>query len=74
MINMVKVYKTDVDEHSKAKMILDAIRKTLPGSDPSFDLEDCDKVLRVEHVTSEINERNIRKILQGYGYDMEKLL
>ncbi len=55
-------------------MILDAIRKTLPGSEPSFDLEDCDKVLRVEHSTSEINEHNIRKILQGYGYDMEKLL
>lgn len=74
MIDMVKVYKTNVDKRSKAKAILDTIRKTLPGSDPSFDLEDCDKVLRVEYPGSDIDEHNIRQILQGYGYDMEKLL
>lgn len=71
---MVKVYKTNVNEPSKAKSILDAIREHLPGSDPSFDLDDCDKVLRVENPSAEIEERNIRDILQSHGYEMEILL
>lgn len=71
---MVSVYKTNVDEHSEATSILDAIREKVPGSDPSFDLEDCDKVLRVENCTGQINDQDIREVLQEHGYDMEKLL
>jgi len=70
---MVSVYKTNVDEHSEATSILDAIREKVPGSDPSFDLEDCDKVLRVENCTDEIIDRDIREVLQEHGFDMEKL-
>lgn len=69
----IKVFKTNVDEHSQARSILEAIRKKNPGSDPSFDLEDCDKVLRVENPDTEINEDNIRKIFQDYGYKIERL-
>lgn len=70
---MVKVYKTSVEESSHARSILDEIRKTLPGSDPSFDLEDCDKVLRVEHFFGKINEGDIREILANYGHSIEIL-
>jgi hypothetical protein len=73
-MEMVKVYKTNVNEHSRAKLIMEAIRKKLPGSDPSFDLEDCDKVLRVECQAGNINESEIRGILKNYGYQIESLL
>lgn len=71
---MVKVYKTNVNEHSRAKLIMEAIRNTLPGSDPSFDLEDCDKVLRVESRNGNINENEIIGILKKYGYQIKSLL
>lgn len=71
---MVSVYKTNVEEHSEATSILDAIRQKVPGSDPIFNLEDCDKVLRVENCTDQINDQDILEVLQEHGYDMEKLL
>lgn len=69
----IEVYKTDINERSKADTILDKIRRNLPGSDPSIDLEDCDNVLRVENPLSGINESQIRQILSDYGYKMEVL-
>lgn len=69
----VKVFKTNVDEPSKAKSILNAIRENLPGSDPSFDLEDCDNVLRVECYTGKFKEQDIQAILANYGHSMEIL-
>ena len=71
---MVKVYKTDVEEASHARNIIKEIRDIIPGSDPSFDLEDCDKVLRVEQTNGTIQEQDIRKILADYGHYMEILL
>lgn len=70
---MVKVYKTNVYEPLSAKSILNAIRKNLPDSDPSFDLEDCDKVLRIEYYSGKFKEQEIREILANYGHSLEVL-
>ncbi|SMO46030.1 hypothetical protein [Fodinibius sediminis] len=72
-MNMIEVYKTNIDKRSEAKSILSVIRETVPGSDPSIDLEDCDSVLRVEHPTSRLHESTIREIVNRFGYDMEVL-
>lgn len=73
-MSTVKVYKTNVDERSEATSILDDIREKLPGSDPSFDLEDPDKVLRIESPSNGIKDRDIREIVHEHGYSMEGLL
>lgn len=70
----IGVYKTNVESPAKAKLILEAIYGLLPGSDPSFDLEDCDKVLRVESFYHGINESKIRAVLKKYGYQMESMI
>lgn len=69
----VGVFKTDIDDHTKAESILAEIRRHLPESDPSLDFEDCDKVLRVESQTTSVNEGKIENILNSYGYTMEVL-
>lgn len=68
----VEVYKTNVDDISTANKILDEIRQSLPKSDPSFDMDDCDKVLRVEN-NSGIDTVSIVKIVHKYGFKMETL-
>lgn len=73
IMEAVGVYKTDVDDKSKAKKILSEIRRVLPGSDPSFDLEDCDKVLRVENHSSGVDKSKIKKILKTYGHQLQVL-
>lgn len=45
---MVEVFKTNVFEPSVANSLLQLLAHQFPGSRISFDLEDCDKVLRVE--------------------------
>ncbi|HKK44777.1 MAG TPA: hypothetical protein VJ964_04610 [Balneolaceae bacterium] len=72
-MNNVEVYKTDLDDRSKAIEILEEIRRAYPGCDPSFDLEDCDRVLRIEKPASGIDERRIQNILNTYGYEMNEL-
>ena len=45
---MVEVFKTDVTKRMQAKSLASFLRQHFPGSKINFDLDDCDKVLRVE--------------------------
>ncbi|HWB28457.1 MAG TPA: hypothetical protein VG738_23455 [Chitinophagaceae bacterium] len=45
---MVEVFKTNVQKQKQAKQLAAVLRQCFPGSKINFDLEDCDKVLRVE--------------------------
>ena len=45
---MIEVFKTNVQEFSEAQKLVALLRKHFPNSKINFDLDDCDKVLRVE--------------------------
>ena len=45
---MVEVFKTNVQEFSQAQKLVALLSRHFPGSKINFDLDDCDKVLRVE--------------------------
>ncbi|MEP6844711.1 MAG: hypothetical protein ABI861_01850 [Panacibacter sp.] len=45
---MVEVFKTNVQESEHAKQLIDLLLQQFPGSKINFDLDDCDKVLRIE--------------------------
>jgi hypothetical protein len=45
---MVEVFKTNVQEFSEAQKLVALLRRHFPDSKINFDLDDCDKVLRVE--------------------------
>jgi hypothetical protein len=45
---MVEIFKTDVSKKTTAKNILSTLRKEFPHLKINFDLDDCDKILRVE--------------------------
>jgi hypothetical protein len=45
---MIEVFKTNVQEFSEAQKLVTLLRKHFPNSKINFDLDDCDKVLRVE--------------------------
>lgn len=69
----IKVYKTDVQTHTVARYLTECIHLELPYSDVSFDLEDCDNVLRIESLNGKINENTIRKIFEDNGQYLETL-
>jgi hypothetical protein len=45
---MVEVFKTNVQEFAQAQQLVAVLRRHFPGSKINIDLDDCDKVLRVE--------------------------
>lgn len=68
----VFVYKTSVRGEEEVNRLRPALNRLMPGSGEwNFDLEDCDRILRVE--TSCLNEKAIRKLLLSYGFDCEEL-
>jgi len=45
---MVEVFKTNVYEAEKSDLIFQKLHKHFPENKINFDLDDCDKILRVE--------------------------
>ncbi len=45
---MVEVFKTNVRSIRKAKHIIQKLAKEFPAHKINFDLDDCDKILRVQ--------------------------
>jgi hypothetical protein len=45
---MIEVFKTNVETADDAISIVKMLLKHFPGSRINFDLQDCDKILRVE--------------------------
>lgn len=55
-IAMVEVFKTDVNNPEQATELINLLSKHFPDCQINFDLEDCDKVLRVEGPLPETNQ------------------
>jgi len=45
---MVEVFKTNIKTHGLSKTLIRKLLEHYPESSVNFDLDDCDKVLRVE--------------------------
>jgi hypothetical protein len=66
---MVEVFKTDVEKQSQAKLLVDLICLAFTGYRASFDLEDCDKVLRISCEGSAICNTSVIGLLGSFGYE-----
>jgi hypothetical protein len=68
---MVEVFKTNVEGREMAEQLLSALRSHYPFSKINFDLEDCDKILRIEGHQVCIN--TIIELLKTSGFECEAL-
>ncbi|WP_337044128.1 hypothetical protein [Emticicia sp. 17c] len=63
---MVEVFKTNIQERNQAVLLFEKLRQQFPLLKISFDLDDCDRILRVEGEGFS-NERIIKLItINGY--------
>lgn len=69
---MIEVFKTNVQEESQCQVIIALLLEHFPNSKINFDLEDCDKILRI-HGNS-ISNQKIIDLLESHGYFCETLL
>jgi hypothetical protein len=66
VLNMVEVFKTNVRYKRQAKTLLGVLAKQFPLIRINFDLEDCDKILRVEG--ENIQRERIARLVTEHGY------
>ncbi len=69
---MVEVFKTNVYEEKDAVQLVNQLQKASANYKVNFDLDDCDKILRIESSES-IDFGNIIFILKKYGFQAEVL-
>jgi hypothetical protein len=60
----VEVFKTNVLNKRAAKVILEEIGFHQPEYKCNFDLEDCDKVLRIENARGKVDATLVFEILE----------
>ncbi|WP_394772635.1 hypothetical protein [Flavobacterium sp.] len=68
---VVEVFKTNVKKEAETNYIIAVILNQFPDYKINFDLEDCDKILRVEGVGLE--PENIIDHINCLGYTCVKL-
>ena len=70
---MVEVFITDVKGQREAQMLLERIHAAFTGYRANFDLEDCDRILRVLSVTGCVESRRVIGLLRELGCHAEVL-
>ncbi|MBX0292603.1 hypothetical protein K3G63_19320 [Hymenobacter sp. HSC-4F20] len=70
---MVEVFKTNVQGQRHARRLLTRIHKTFRAYRASFDLEDCDRILRVENAQGSVHPFGLIHLLQEAGFQAEVL-
>ncbi len=69
---MIEVFKTNVEKIEQSEMIIEKLLEHFPDSTINFDLEDCDKILRIRSVS--ISKKRVIALLNNHGFYCEVLL
>lgn len=69
---MVEVFKTNVTQKPNAEKIVEHLLAVFPDASVNFDLEDCDRILRVE-MNSYPDAVQIMKLVHAAGFTCEVL-
>jgi len=69
---MVEVFKTNIRHYYQSQSLIKKLLEYFPGSEVNFDLEDCDRVLRIEGTG--ICPVKIVELITADGYECEALV
>ena len=65
-MQVIEVFKTDIHDTVQAGQITGLLQQRLPGCRIGFDLDDCDRVLRIcgENIDTEL----VISLVTGHGF------
>lgn len=72
MMEMVEVFKTNVQKVAESRVLTQKLFEHVQATKISFDLEDCDKVLRIEGESFLADE--IIDLVTSAGYQCEVMV
>jgi hypothetical protein len=70
---IIEVFKTNVEEKEVADKIIEAIHQRFKDHKANFDLQDCDRILRVVSVNGSLQTTNVILLIRTLGYHAEIL-
>lgn len=70
---MVEVFKTDVCDRRYARILVQEICSLCSGYSASFDLDDCDRILRVISVAGEVDADRVIRLIERFGFSAQVL-
>lgn len=70
---MIEVYRTNFRKKKHAKKARKKLKQKFPFFKVNFDLEDCDKILRVENSEGKIDNEEVIRLISKLGFDIEPL-
>ncbi len=70
---MVEVFKTDVKDRDQANRLIDLIHKTFINYKANVDLEDCDRILRVQSSAGSVRATLLIELSKDLGINAEVL-
>lgn len=73
MERLVEVFKTNVEQEIQAAEVLSVLADHFPSYKINFDLQDCDRILRVESRNGAIDSSRIIEAIGSFGYVIEEL-
>lgn len=69
---MVEVFKTNIENRKQAGLVLYCIHRKFREYAANFDLDDCDRILRVES-RDKIQAPSLIQVVQALGFHAEVL-
>lgn len=70
---MIEVFKTNVTNKYYAEMLVISLQKFFPGYTANFDLEDCDRILRVKCWHGSVDPSEVVDFLRDFDFQAEVL-
>jgi len=71
---MIEVFKTSVQSPMQARIIEQLLLVQNPLLEINFDLEDCDKILRIKNIEDPVDISSVLKVLNETGIYVEILI
>jgi len=70
---MIEVFKTSIQDPIQAKVVKQLLLVQNPLLEINFDLEDCDKILRIKNIEDAVDISSVLKVLNETGIYVEVL-
>lgn len=70
---MIEVFKTNVQDAHQARMLIDQIHMIFKDYIVNFDIDDCDKILRVESPKGFVDASSLMEMLRERGLSVQVL-
>lgn len=65
---MIEIFRTNVIDTKQAMFLMNQITTRFSEYEASFDLEDCDRILRIKAINGQVRHDHITSLFSEFGF------